>query len=100
MDNEQEVTAGDYTLVDEEPKNERRIPPADGPSLRKNMEAVKSEPNVWKRVAAFNARSTATGTANDLRQGRRGMPSGKWEIRTSRMDDGRHGLYAMFLGEE
>lgn len=93
--------AGDLTFVKEEPANAARSS-GTGPSLVPNLlRAMREEPGEFVRIVAYDKKSTATGTADGLRKGRRGIPEGRWEIRTSKIpNDGRFGVYAKYLGPE
>lgn len=55
--------------------------------------------NKWALIATFEKGSTANGIASFLRREPANLPGdGKWDFATRGLEEGKYGLYAMYLG--
>jgi hypothetical protein len=93
----------DYTLVFESP------PGREGGSLRANLDDLVATPGVWARVAAYATANSAKVVASCMRRGVPSnktksatltAPAGQWEFATGLIDDGRTGVWALYIGPE
>lgn len=90
----------DYTFAVEAPPGESYVPPPS--EMITNLHRAVDHPNEWCRIAAYEKRVSASAVASELRSHKRAKtrPAGRWEFKSSAMDDGRTGVYAMYLGPD
>lgn len=62
------------------------------------LEPVKKQAGKWARILTVATPNYASSVAMTLRAGKRELPTGKFEFRSARLQDGRGGVWAKFVG--
>lgn len=72
-------------------------------NYREVLSGLVQYPEQWARIATFERPSSANTTAaslnsNNKKQNRNVVPEGRWEFTSRKLQDGRGGVYARYMG--